>query len=55
MVAEWSCYGSYQAAMDNILQGVEWNYYSYQGVEVGRILESIKEVSPKEKTITVYE
>ena len=33
----------------------EWQYYSYNGCEYDYIEETIKEVTPVEKTITVYE
>ena len=33
----------------------EWSYYSYNGCEYDYIANTVKEVFPKEKTITVYE
>lgn len=33
----------------------EWSYYSYNGCEYDYIADTVKEVFPKEKTITVYE
>lgn len=33
----------------------EWSYYSYNGCEYDYIEDTIKEVTPREKTITVYE
>jgi len=33
----------------------EWSYYSYNGCDFDYIEDTIKEVTPKEKTITVYE
>lgn len=32
----------------------EWSYYSYQGCDYEYINDTIKEVTPSEKTITVY-
>jgi hypothetical protein len=33
----------------------EWSYYSYEGCDYTSIVNTIVEVSPVEKTITVYE
>jgi len=33
----------------------EWQYYSYSGCDYDYIEESVREVKPKQKTITVYE
>lgn len=33
----------------------EYNYYSYDGCDFDNLANSIQEVFPKEKTITVYE
>lgn len=33
----------------------EWSYYSYDGYNIDGIFNTLKEVTPKEKTITVYE
>lgn len=33
----------------------EYSYYSYDGYDYDDFFESLKEVEPKQKTITVYE
>lgn len=33
----------------------EWSYYSYNGCDYDYIEDTIREVTPREKTITIYE
>ena len=46
------CYGIIKF-QDKYYQA-EWSYYSYQGCETDYIVDTIKEVVPKEVTKTVY-
>ena len=47
------CYGV--ICINGSYYKAEWFYYSYNGCEYDYILDTIKEVTPVEKTITVYE
>ncbi len=47
------CYGILK--FKGVHYKAEWSYYSYEGCDYDNIVNSIKEVKPKEKTITVYE
>lgn len=47
------CYAVFE--IDGILYKTEYRYYSYNGHEYDGISNTIKIVTPKEKTITVYE
>lgn len=46
------CYGVIKIG-DTYLKA-EWSYYSYDGCEYDYIIETLKVVTPKTKTITVY-
>lgn len=39
----------------NTIYKAEWSYYSHHGMDYDYIMSAIKEVTPKTKTITVYE
>lgn len=47
------CYGIFRLG-DKIYRS-DYNYYSYHGYDYDGILDTLKEVTPKQKTITVYE
>ena len=47
------CYGVIE--VDGTFFKAEWSYYSYQGCEYDYIEDTIKEVKPVTKTITIYE
>lgn len=47
------CYGVIR--LGNKFYKAEWAYYSYNGCEYDYIEDTIKEVKPVEKTITIYE
>ena len=47
------CYGVIE--VDGTFFKAEWSYYSYNGCEYDYINDTIKEVTPVTKTITVYE
>lgn len=47
------CYGVIKIG-DTYLKA-EWSYYSYNGCEYDSIFDTLKVVTPKQKTITVYE
>lgn len=47
------CYGVIR--LGDMYYKAEWSYYSYNGYEYDYIEDTIKEVTPKQKTITVYE
>lgn len=47
------CYGVIK--LDNEYYRAEWEYYSYNGCEYSGISSTVKQVTPKQKTITVYE
>lgn len=47
------CYGVIK--LGEVYLKAEWSYYSYNGCEYDYILETVRAVTPKTKTITVYE
>lgn len=47
------CYGVFK--LKGKIYKAEYSYYSYNGYEYGDILDTLREVKPVEKTITVYE
>ena len=47
------CYGVIE--VDGTFFKAEWSYYSYSGCDYDYINDTIKEVTPFTKTITVYE
>lgn len=47
------CYGVFK--LGDKYYRAEYSYYSYNGYETYGIIDSLKEVTPKEKKITVYE
>lgn len=47
------CYGVFQLG-DKVYRA-EYSYYSYNGHEFDYIVDTLREVTPKQKTITVYE
>lgn len=47
------CYGVIK--LGDIYLKAEWSYYSYDGAQYDDILNTLRVVTPKEKTITVYE
>lgn len=48
-----SCYGVIR--FQGKFYKAEWSYYSYNGCDYDYIADTVKEVFPVEKTITVYE
>lgn len=47
------CYGVFK--LGDLIYKTEYSYYSYNGHEIDGIVESLRVVTPVEKTITVYE
>ncbi len=47
------CYGVFK--LDGKSYKAEWSYYSYEGCNFDEIFDTLKEVKPVEKIITVYE
>lgn len=47
------CYGVFE--FDGKIYRAEYSYYSYNGFEYDYIVDTLKEVQPKTRTITVYE
>lgn len=47
------CYGIFE--FDGRIYRAHYSYYSYHGHEYGGILNTLREVKPVEKTVTVYE
>jgi hypothetical protein len=47
------CYGVIK--IDNTYLKAEWSYYSHEGCDYDYIINTLKVVTPKTKTITVYE
>lgn len=47
------CYGVFR--LGDTIYRAEYNYYSHQGHDYDYILDTLKVVTPKQKTITVYE
>ncbi|CAM0054663.1 hypothetical protein VPHK406_0140 [Vibrio phage K406] len=47
------CYGIIE--LDGTFYKAEWSYYSYNGCDYDYINDTIKEVKPVQKMITVYE
>lgn len=47
------CWGVFR--LKGIVYKAEWSYYSYRGYEYYGITDTLREVKPVEKTITVWE
>lgn len=47
------CYGVFE--FDGKVYKAEWSYYSHMGCEYDDIVDTLREVKPAKKTITVYE
>lgn len=47
------CYGVMQ--LDDKFYRAEWSYYSYNGCDYDSVSNTVREVKPREKIVTVYE